>query len=121
MLFKMFSKMITLKTFFLNSLVICFCLNIVYCRLTSLLINILNQSITKQISDQNAILTYFEYFLDCLQLYLTEAKDAKDVDVTGICIQDLSIEETFIKPFFIIGAFIVGISIGIDIELFSIS
>lgn len=89
-----------------------------YCISAFLLINISNLSITKQISNCIAILTYFRYFMGCLWLCLTGAKDAKGVDVMGAYIGSFSFGETFARVFSIAGISIVGTCIGVAIKPF---
>lgn len=100
------SKVTTLKISFLSNLIVSFCLDTIYYVLVSLLINISNSSITKQVSDWDAIFTSPKYILGHLQLGLTEVKDNKDVDIPDIYIGGLSIEEASAGPFSIADAFI---------------
>lgn len=114
-------EVMTLKTFFLNNLAIFFGLDIVYCILASLLINILNLSIKKQISDWDTKLTCSGYFLDFSWLYLTIAKDVKSVDVIDIYIESFFVKETSARFFFVVGASITSVYIGVDIKFFGTS
>lgn len=112
-----------LKIHFSNNTVIFFCLDAVYYtnNILVLLINILNLSIKKQISDKATILAYFKYSLGCPWFCLTEARKAKVVK--GNLVTD------FIKVIFTEGAIIGGIftridfvgDIYIDTKLFSTS
>lgn len=58
------------------------------------------------------------YFLCYLQLHLTRAKDAKNVNIAGIYIGSLSIEGTSARLFSVAGVSIMGTYIGIGTELF---
>lgn len=67
-------------------------------------------------SDRNAMLTYFKWFLSCLGPYLTSARGVKNTDIVGIYIGNL-----FVKEIFVINISIIGIYINIGVKLFSIN
>ena len=108
--------MTTLKTLFSSSPTIFFCLDVVYYILASLLINISNLSITKQISNWDIKLTCFGYLLDCPRLRFTETKDAKGVYISGACIKGLSVGATSTGPFSVVRASITGAYVGVGTE-----
>lgn len=90
-LVRMSVVVITLKIFFSSSLITSFYLDAMYwadLSLAFLMINTSNLFIKKQISDEVAILVCSEYFLDCPQLCLTRAKEAKGISSAGVSVQD---------------------------------
>lgn len=58
-----------------------------------LMINALNSSIKKQMSNEATILVYSRYFSGCLRPCLTEARDAKDANsfIGGTSAEDASV------------------------------
>ena len=75
--------------FVLANLVMLFCLDIMYCNSwvsASLLINVSNMSIEKQIPDRNIMLTGSKCFLDLVWPLSTDAKGVKSADIGNDCI-----------------------------------
>lgn len=104
----------TLKTSFLSSLAIFFCLDTVYqgdgASVFSLL-DVSNLFTIQQILNKGIILTYSGYFLGCLQLCLIDTNNVKGVDVRGIYIGNACISDTFVESICIGVAYVGGVCV----------